>query len=54
MTQYLLSVHTVEGKPREPMSDEEMRLLAEHGYPAVSPRSPEEPSRRESHRPGRS
>jgi tRNA (guanine37-N1)-methyltransferase len=36
------------------LSDEEMQLLAEHGYPAVSPRSPEEPSRHEPHRPGRS
>jgi tRNA (guanine37-N1)-methyltransferase len=36
------------------LSDDEVRLLAEHGYPAVSPRSPEEPPRREPHRPGRS
>jgi tRNA (guanine37-N1)-methyltransferase len=36
------------------LSDEEMQLLAEHGYPAVSPRPPEEPSRHEPHRPGRS
>ena len=31
------------------LSDEEVRLLGDHGYPAVSPRYPEEPSRREPH-----
>ncbi|TMM15359.1 MAG: tRNA (guanosine(37)-N1)-methyltransferase TrmD [Actinobacteria bacterium] len=36
------------------LSDDEVRLLAEHGYSAVSPRSPEEPPRREPHRPRRS
>ena len=36
------------------LSDEEVQLLAEHGYPSVSLRSSEEPSRREPHRPGRS
>jgi tRNA (guanine37-N1)-methyltransferase len=36
------------------LSDAEVRLLTEHGYPAVSPRSSEEPPRREPHRPGRS
>ena len=36
------------------LSDEEVRLLAEHGYPSVSPRSSEEQPRREPHRPRRS
>ncbi len=36
------------------LSDDEVRLLAEHGYPAVSPRSSEEPPRHEPHRFGRS
>lgn len=36
------------------LSDEEVRLLREHGYPAVSPRSSEEPSRSEPDRPRRS
>jgi hypothetical protein len=31
MPQYLLSAHTVEGKPREPMTDEQMR----EGYARV-------------------
>lgn len=36
------------------LSDEEVRLLAEHGYSAESPRSSEEPPRHEPHRPRRS
>jgi tRNA (guanine37-N1)-methyltransferase len=36
------------------LSEEEVRLLREHGYPAVSPRSSEEPSRSEPDRPRRS
>jgi tRNA (guanine37-N1)-methyltransferase len=36
------------------LTDDEVRLLAEHGYPAESPRSSEEPPRHEPHRPGRS
>jgi tRNA (guanine37-N1)-methyltransferase len=36
-------------KARGGLSDEEVRLLAEHGYSAVSPRESEEPPRREPH-----
>ncbi len=33
MSKFLLSAHTVAGEPREPMTDEQMRL----GYEAVGP-----------------
>jgi tRNA (guanine37-N1)-methyltransferase len=36
-------------KARGGLSDEEVRLLVEHGYSAVSPRESEEPPRREPH-----